>query len=128
MSCRTLNTISLVEAIWRISLLTWQVTSASAGSNSVSIHGPSGQKVSKPLARVHCPSRRWGRCWPTFATCGRSFRSREAEQIEAGVLKAYRWQYIVSGVQDPRFQAILGEMITPAQSARIGSALAPILG
>ena len=27
-------------------------------SRSVSIHGPSGQKVSKPLARDHCPSER----------------------------------------------------------------------
>ena len=28
----------------------------SGGSSSVSIHGPSGQNVSKPLARAHCPS------------------------------------------------------------------------
>ena len=46
----------------------------------------------------------------------------------AAMLKAYRWQYIVSGVQDPRFQAILGDMITPAQGERIGRALAPIVG
>jgi len=30
-----------------------QVMTASAGSNSVSIHGPNEQNVSKPLARVH---------------------------------------------------------------------------
>jgi len=47
--------------------------------------------------------------------------------LRAGVLKAYRWQYIVSGVEDPRFTDILGSMITPQQSARIGSALAPIV-
>ena len=35
------------------------VTSESPlGSRSVSIHGPSGQNVSKPLARAHCPSPR----------------------------------------------------------------------
>ncbi|HEU0200131.1 MAG TPA: hypothetical protein VFR86_06810 [Burkholderiaceae bacterium] len=46
--------------------------------------------------------------------------------IEAALRRAYRWQYIVSGVQDPRFQQILGSMITPAQFERIGAALAPI--
>ncbi len=44
------------------------------------------------------------------------------------MLAAYRWQYIVSGVQEPRFTAILGAMITEEQGARIGAALAPILG
>jgi hypothetical protein len=43
------------------------------------------------------------------------------------MLKAYRWQYIVSGVEDPRFQQILGDMITPEQGKRIAAALAPIL-
>jgi hypothetical protein len=43
------------------------------------------------------------------------------------MLKAYRWQYIVSGVQDERFQKILGGMITPDQMKRIGAALAPIV-
>ena len=57
-SCSMWKTISRVEAIWRISPLTWQVIIRSAGSSSVSIHGPRGQKVSKPLPRVHCPSRR----------------------------------------------------------------------
>jgi hypothetical protein len=60
--------------------------------------------------------------------CGRSLSARETERVRAGILKAYRWQYIVSGVEDPRFQKILGDMITPAQGQRIGAALAPILG
>lgn len=59
--------------------------------------------------------------------CGRALSGREAEKVRALVLKAYRWQYIVSGVQDPRFMGILGDMITPEQSARISSALAPIV-
>jgi hypothetical protein len=59
--------------------------------------------------------------------CGRSFTAREGGRLRTGVLKAYRWQYIVSGVEDPRFTGILGDMITPAQSTRIGNALAPIL-
>lgn len=60
-------------------------------------------------------------------TCGRSFPEGEVKQVSALLLKAYRWQYIVSGVQDPRFMGILGDMITQEQAARIGSALAPIM-
>jgi len=59
--------------------------------------------------------------------CGRSFSMEEAERVRAGVLAAYRWQYIVSGVKEPRFSQILGSMITESQAARIGAALAPIM-
>ena len=58
--------------------------------------------------------------------CGRAFGKAEVEQLRDTMLKAYRWQYIVSGVQDERFQKILGGMITEAQMQRIGAALAPI--
>jgi hypothetical protein len=44
------------------------------------------------------------------------------------VLKAYRWQYILSGAQHPRFQKLLMGMITPAQKERVFHALAPIVG
>ena len=59
--------------------------------------------------------------------CGRTFGRDEAQRIRAGVLEAYRWQYIVSGVQS-RFGEVLGRFITAAQHERIGKALAPILG
>jgi hypothetical protein len=62
-----------------------------------------------------------------MAVCGRSFTPPETARLRAGVLKAYRWQYIVSGVEDPRFTGILGDMITREQAARIGAALAPIV-
>ena len=52
----------------------------------------------------------------------------EAAQIHAGVLSAYRWQYIVSGVQHPHFGKLLTSMTTPAQMTRIQAALAPIMG
>jgi hypothetical protein len=51
----------------------------------------------------------------------------QVAQVEACLRRAYRWQYIVSGVEDPRFRKILGTLITPAQFERIGAALAPIL-
>jgi hypothetical protein len=60
--------------------------------------------------------------------CGRSFVPSQVDRLRASMLKAYRWQYIVSGVQEPRFNEVLGGMITPEQSQRIGTALAPIVG
>jgi hypothetical protein len=60
--------------------------------------------------------------------CGRGVDDEEMRAIEARVLGAYRWQYIVSGVQHPRFAAVLGDLVTPAQMERIGVALGPILG
>jgi hypothetical protein len=59
--------------------------------------------------------------------CERPFTAEQIEQLHASVLRAYRWQYIVSGVQDPRFAGILSGMITGNQSTRIGAALAPIM-
>jgi hypothetical protein len=58
--------------------------------------------------------------------CGRTFSGDEAERIRAGVLGAYRWQYIGSGVQG-RFGEVLSRFITPVQQERISKALAPIL-
>lgn len=51
----------------------------------------------------------------------------QIDEVRATVLYAYRWQYIISGVQDPRFTGILGNMITEAQANRIGDALGPIV-
>jgi hypothetical protein len=62
-----------------------------------------------------------------LSVSGNRFSEEEAGRVRAGLLKAYRWQYIVSGVQEPRFMAILGDMITPEQAARINEALAPIV-
>ena len=59
--------------------------------------------------------------------CGRSFSTGDAERVRAGALAAYRWQYILSGVKEPRFSRILGSMIDESQAARIGAALAPIM-
>ena len=58
---------------------------------------------------------------------GRVFDRAQADAIGATFLHAYRWQYIVSGVQDERFRNDLGGLITPAQLERIGAALAPIV-
>jgi len=43
------------------------------------------------------------------------------------VLKAYRWQYIVSGVTEPRFQKVLFGVLDAPQTARVMAALQPLL-
>jgi hypothetical protein len=58
----------------------------------------------------------------------RPFSAGETENIKASVLGAYRWQYIISGVQHPHFGRLLASMTTPAQMSRIQAALAPIMG
>ncbi len=59
---------------------------------------------------------------------GRAFDDGQKQAIGATMLAAYRWQYITSGVQDPRFLGIIGSMIDAEQGARINAALAPIVG
>jgi len=59
--------------------------------------------------------------------CGRTLSEFDVMRLRNGVLGAYRWQYIVSGVKEPRFNQALGSMITETQGARIASALAPIM-
>jgi hypothetical protein len=62
-----------------------------------------------------------------LAIAGRRFNGEEETGIRALVLRAYRWQYIVSGVQHPHFGKLLTSMTTEAQMARIQAALAPIV-
>lgn len=57
----------------------------------------------------------------------RPFSGEESGEIKSSVLSAYRWQYIVSGVQHPHFGRLLASMTTPTQMAQIQAALAPIL-
>jgi hypothetical protein len=57
---------------------------------------------------------------------GLAHDTARADEVSASVLKAYRWQYIVSGAMEPRFQAMLGRLVNGAQLARIQAALAPL--
>jgi hypothetical protein len=47
----------------------------------------------------------------------------EIDRIRDGVLKAYRWQYVFSGTEHPRFRTALGSLITETQGERINNAL-----
>jgi hypothetical protein len=59
--------------------------------------------------------------------CGRALSPVEAQAVRSTVLDAYRWQYIVSGVQEPRFQRVLAGLIDERQGRRIADALSPLM-
>jgi hypothetical protein len=63
-----------------------------------------------------------------LALYGGSLAQQQADEVRAAVLAAYRWQYIVSGTQEKRFNELLAGMINEDQARRIGDALAPIVG
>jgi hypothetical protein len=52
----------------------------------------------------------------------------QAARLHEGVLRAYRWQYILSGAEHPRFREMLGSLVTAEQGERIARALAPLIG
>jgi len=62
-----------------------------------------------------------------IASCDRQLNERQQTQISDLILKAYRWQYIVSGIQVERFQKALSEKVSEAQMARVFDALMPII-
>jgi hypothetical protein len=72
-------------------------------------------------AQAHADARYFGN------VCGRALDAAQAEAVASALLSAYRWQYIVSGVQEPRFSDLLMSFLTPAQAARVQSALVPLL-
>ena len=80
------------------------------------------------LTKVVCDVGQHAHCDATAFDCRRDSLVVLRQTAIGDVLqKAYRWQYIVSGVQEPRFAGVLSELVTPAQMERIGKALAPIL-
>jgi hypothetical protein len=57
----------------------------------------------------------------------RAVTAAERRVLDAETLAAYRWQYIVSGVQGARFRQVLEELLDEAQMERIADALAPLV-
>ena len=56
----------------------------------------------------------------------RSFTEEEARRLQEGFLEAYRWQYIFSGVEHPRYQTMLSSVTTGEQRRRMAEALATL--
>jgi hypothetical protein len=54
------------------------------------------------------------------------FTAQQRKAIHEKILKAYRWQYIVSGAMEPRFQQVLFGLVNQEQGQRIRDALAPL--
>jgi P-aminobenzoate N-oxygenase AurF len=61
------------------------------------------------------------------AVCCSPLSAEHAVAVHDQLLRAYRWQYIVSGLRDPRFSQALGALITPQQGQYIQEALAPLM-
>ena len=61
-----------------------------------------------------------------FRLCPRPFSAEQASRVQSTVLRAYRWQYILSGAENARFTEVLAELVTAEQAGRIGAALTPI--
>jgi hypothetical protein len=59
--------------------------------------------------------------------CNRSFTDDELQRIKDGVLGAYRWQYIFSGFEHPRFQKLYQELTNEDQRKRVSAALATLV-
>lgn len=57
----------------------------------------------------------------------RSFTEEDNKRIQQCLLKAYRWQYIFSGVEHPRYQKLFGSITTEDQQKRVQNALQPLL-
>jgi hypothetical protein len=60
------------------------------------------------------------------ANCARGVDEDEAKALEAGFIKAYRWQYVHSGAAHPKFRKVLSSLTTKAQGQRIEAALATL--
>jgi hypothetical protein len=58
--------------------------------------------------------------------CSDEYDGEQLARLRALVLRAYRWQYILSGAEHPRFLETLGRLVTAEQAARITGALAPL--
>jgi hypothetical protein len=60
-------------------------------------------------------------------TCGRMLLAEQSQVVEKIVLKAYRWQHIISGAEHPHFIKVLSSFISDDQGARIKGALTKFL-
>ena len=59
--------------------------------------------------------------------CERSLDEVQQRALRESVLRAYRWQYIVSGLQHPHFEKLLSGMISEVQMRRIRTVLAAFM-
>ena len=56
----------------------------------------------------------------------RSFNEKDMDRIKKTLLEAYRWQYVFSGVEHPRYQELFRRLTTEMQQERISRTLKPL--
>lgn len=56
-----------------------------------------------------------------------SLTTGEREKLQTDMLRSYRWQYIFSGVEHPKYQKLLEQLTTEAQRSRLNETLAPLM-
>ena len=59
-------------------------------------------------------------------TAKRPFAPVDAGRVQAAFVGAYRWQYVLAGVQHERFADLLAELTSDEQGARIAAGLLPL--
>jgi hypothetical protein len=60
-----------------------------------------------------------------FQTLKRALSPIQAGRVQTTIVRAYRWQYILSGVQHETFADVLADLVSEAHGARIAAALTP---
>ena len=61
-----------------------------------------------------------------LATEGAAISTRQTQWLNAGLLSAYRWQYLLCGLQDERFHQVLSTLLAPMQLERLRIATVPL--
>jgi hypothetical protein len=61
-------------------------------------------------------------------SANRAFGDNQIADIKKSILGAYRWQYIFSGIEHPRFQELFRRLTTEMQRERVGLSLASLAG
>ena len=61
-----------------------------------------------------------------IANCERSLTALHRRELGEKLLKAYRWQYILSGARHPHFLKVMRELLSEPQMSRIAGALASL--
>jgi hypothetical protein len=61
-----------------------------------------------------------------FGMVQRSLEPLQAGRVQAAFVGAYRWQYILAGVQHERYADVLAELLSDEQGARIAAGIPPL--
>jgi len=78
------------------------------------------------LSNYHVDKERYAKCIEVSKRVRWNIDDDDVQRIKDCVLRGYRWQYIFSGVEHPRFQTLYQELTTDDQRHRVSVALATL--